>query len=375
MAWSLPKYSRSRVDVAAKVLMKAASLRPDDVVRVPSGEWTEELDIVNDWRSSHTFPLEAVRQDLEVRAKKITPNALIAQRLKRLPSILGKLVENRERYMTLTQMQDIGGCRAIMPCLADVRNLVANYQESLPAQVLMKTDDYIARPKEDGYRSVHLAIRYQTGEASYSKFNGHRVEIQVRTILQHMWATAAEMLFIFGGVPVRSSQRFVPAHRKSEEEIILWRRFFNLMSDAMAGLEDGHHPPPEVRSELGRLVAAVNGRSAFWAWSHVEGWAVGSRSRLPGSVSDLGDAAYFLLELHPDEMGVTVNGFGQKDSEAAFRAYAEAEKRAQGLIGTNVVLVSVDSINQLREAYPNYYGDTEGFLNILDLFSGPVSSQ
>jgi hypothetical protein len=89
----------------------------------------------------------------------------------------------------------------------------------------------------------------------------------------------------------------------------------------------------------------------------------------------LGDAAYFLLELHPDEMGVTVNGFGQQDSEAAFRAYAEAEKRAQGFIGTNVVLVSVDSINLLREAYPNYYGDAGGFLNVLDLFTGTLPPQ
>jgi hypothetical protein len=377
MAWSVPKYSRSRVDAAGKTLVKLVSLAAEDFSAVPQQEWITGLDVVNDWRSSHAFPLEAVRQDLEIRAKKISPSAIIAQRLKRLPSILGKLLENQNRYMTLTQMQDIGGCRAIMPSSEEVRRLIADYQESLPIQVLIKADDYIAHPKEDGYRSVHLTVRYLTKESPYLKFNGHRVEIQIRTILQHLWATAAEMLFIFGGVAVRSSGRFRSQHPKSEEEIGLWRSFFKLMSAAMAGLEDGHHPSPEIGSELSRLAAAVNAKSAFWAWSHIESWAVGSRMRLPGSVSDLGNAAYFLMELHPQEGGVTVNGFPAQESEAAFRAYAEAEKRWQGSIRTNVVLVSVESINLLREAYPNYYGDAEGFLNVLDMFTrnAPVAAE
>jgi hypothetical protein len=141
--------------------------------------------------------------------------------------------------------------------LDEARQLVADYQRSLPSAFLIKTDDYIAQPKEDGYRSVHLALRYQTEESSYLKFNGHRVEIQIRTILQHLWATAAEMLLIFGKVPIRSSQRFRPQHQRSEEETDLWRGFFKLMSNGMAGLEAGHHPPPDIASELSRLAATV----------------------------------------------------------------------------------------------------------------------
>jgi len=47
------------------------------------------------------------------RAKKIDKQAIIAQRLKRLPSIDAKLRQHAS-WMKLTQMQDIGGCRAIV---------------------------------------------------------------------------------------------------------------------------------------------------------------------------------------------------------------------------------------------------------------------
>jgi hypothetical protein len=43
--------------------------------------------------------------------------------------------------------------------------------------------------------------------------------------------------------------------------------------------------------------------------------------------------------------------------------YGEAEKKNQLLQGRAAVLVSTWNIDQLRSAYPSYYGDTKDFLD------------
>jgi hypothetical protein len=55
---------------------------------------------------------------LTSRTKRVAPGGLIAQWLKRVTSMLNKLA--REPHMKLSQMQDLGGCRAIVPDVAAV---------------------------------------------------------------------------------------------------------------------------------------------------------------------------------------------------------------------------------------------------------------
>jgi len=94
---------------------------------------------------------------LRQRAKIVSHHALIAQRLKRLPSIAIKLKHNPA--MKLSQMQDIGGCRAIMPSMKELRKLIAAYETSKSKNprtgrpVQHDYDDYLLNPKPDGYRS------------------------------------------------------------------------------------------------------------------------------------------------------------------------------------------------------------------------------
>src|SRR4051812_44144651 len=116
MAWAVPKYPKKWVNRAGKVILAES----------PREEWGEDsdqyyeyvqnyfeaLDIVNNWRSSHNFPLNTFHIGLRRRAKIIDPKAITAQRIKRMASIEAKLT--RFPTMTLSQMQDIGGCRAIV---------------------------------------------------------------------------------------------------------------------------------------------------------------------------------------------------------------------------------------------------------------------
>lgn len=53
-------------------------------------------------------------------------------------------------------MQDIGGLRAVFESVNDVYRLVELYRVSKSKHELFDLQDYIATPKNDGYRSVHL---------------------------------------------------------------------------------------------------------------------------------------------------------------------------------------------------------------------------
>ena len=94
---------------------------------------------------------------LEQRAKKVCLHLLIVQRLKRLRSIGDKL--RATPAMELSRMQDIGGCRAVLDDVEQVRSLAKKYevgQSKNPRtqSELVKTFDYISTPKLSGNRST-----------------------------------------------------------------------------------------------------------------------------------------------------------------------------------------------------------------------------
>src|SRR5438270_870529 len=70
----------------------------------------------------HACPLNAVTVTVRQRALAVNPNAVVAERRKRLPTILDKL--KRHPTMSVTTMQDLGGCRVIFETVAEVDELV-----------------------------------------------------------------------------------------------------------------------------------------------------------------------------------------------------------------------------------------------------------
>ena len=73
---------------------------------------------------------------------------------------------------------------------------------------------------------------------------------------------------------------------------------------------------------------------------------------------------YYIVELDPSEMKVQIEPFSATQMEEANARYILLERQAESLGGTRqVVLVSVDSIQALRQAYPNYFLDTTRFVS------------
>jgi ppGpp synthetase/RelA/SpoT-type nucleotidyltranferase len=105
--------------------------------------------------------------------------------------------------MTLSQMQDIGGCRAIVSSAEGVAKLCASYAESDLKHILHQTDNYIDTPKDSGYRGVHLIYRYHSDRRQ--DYNSLKIEMQLRSQLQHAWATAVETVGAFVRQALKSS--------------------------------------------------------------------------------------------------------------------------------------------------------------------------
>jgi ppGpp synthetase/RelA/SpoT-type nucleotidyltranferase len=198
MAWVTLAYDRAAVNAASKVLFKAYSEDGDDW---DWNEYSKAWEIITNWRSAHSFPLNTLQNGLRAKAKLITSDFLVAQRIKRLSSIEAKL----ERFpsMKLSQMQDIGGCRAIMPSVAEVTELVRLYKKGNGRHRLASEDDYISAPRASGYRGVHFIYGYYSDRND--KYNSLKIEIQIRSALQHAWATAVETVGTFTQQALKSS--------------------------------------------------------------------------------------------------------------------------------------------------------------------------
>jgi ppGpp synthetase/RelA/SpoT-type nucleotidyltranferase len=340
MSYASPAYARETFNAAGNALIGNDT----------QGLGVEQtLGIINNWRSSHAFPLNALHVTLRGRAKKVDANVLTAQRLKRLSSIESKL--RRFPEMKLTQMQDIGGCRAVVKDVAEVDRLIAAYRTGIAKNpkkrhAFLSEKDYISKPKADGYRSHHLVYRYQSRARKHSAYNGLKVEIQVRTKLQHAWATAVEIISTFTGQALKSN---IGDDR--------WKRFFKLMSSEIALREKRPLVPDtptdrvELVAELRQLVEELQVQSA------ITGWGTGVQI-----VSERARHAHtYLLILDSKKRVITHIGFTKKDMPEAQRRYLAAETENADKPWIQAVLVSVESVSALQRAYPNYYLDSMAF--------------
>lgn len=230
MAWAVPEFSRTKVDAAGDILIRefspiasAGDMSVDDYVDQYEDfqhELTAALQVINNWRSSHSYPLNALQMSLRRRVRNMKTAWLVAQRIKRLPAIQLKLRINKG--MQLSRMQDIGGCRAVVSTVRMVNHLVSTYQGSKSMKhELVRITDYIEKPRPTGYRSVHLIYRHQS--ETHQEYNNLRIEMQIRSRLQHAWATAVETIGEFIGQALKSNL--------GEAN---WLRFFQLMSSAIA---------------------------------------------------------------------------------------------------------------------------------------------
>lgn len=343
MAWTKPLYGKSKVDRAGHILMNE--------------NFTEEvkeeaLTILNNWRSSHGYSMNTFQARLRQVSKKVDDSSLVVQRLKRVPSIIKKLKREQTKTMGLSQMQDIAGCRSVLSDVNKVYELVEIYRKSRGLKhKRIREKDYIKNPKKDGYRSIHLIYRYKSDKIN--TYDGLLIEIQIRSKIQHAWATAIEIVDLFTKQAIKSNE--------GEEE---WKEFFKLVSSAFAKMEKQKEieGTPIDKDELYRAIKEKIDKLKIF--SKMTGWSQALKVIEP----KLRELNFFLLELDVSEEAnakLSIRGYPEEHESLATEHYLEAEKLQSGNPDKDVVLVGAKSVEELKKAYLNYFADSKEFLDYL----------
>lgn len=336
MPWAVTSYSKGEIARAGKVLIDQDAAAEDR---------SRAMDVMSNWRAAQAYPMRALLMMLRNKASDIDPDAVVVQRHKRAPSIIGKL--HRFPSMELSRMQDIAGCRAIVSTVQQVEELNKHIQTSRTRNELHREYNYIKEPKESGYRGVHLTYKYHGEKEEY---NGYFVELQLRSKIQHAWSTTVEIIDTFTNQALKSS--------KGQQD---WLRFFKMASAEFARLEDRplgtHFEGVDTHNQLAQLsrqLGVVRKLKAF---------AVSANHIIEESHNK---TDYFLLELTDKGSKIVITQYKVSEFAKATAAYLEKEKVAKSDTTSDVVLVAASSMHALQNAYPNYFADSSEFVILLE---------
>lgn len=136
-----------------------------------------DLAIIENWRTAHAYLLNTFQSTLRQKAK--NQSIVVAQRLKRRPTVIGKL--RRFPNMKLARMHDIAGCRVIFDNLNDLEVYRSEMHKARFKHIRKAKEEdrwnYIANPKSSGYRGIHDVYEYQAKVAGGQAWDGLLLEI------------------------------------------------------------------------------------------------------------------------------------------------------------------------------------------------------
>ena len=214
--------TKSKIDRAGIALAKDSFHNVEEMVELE--------DVFDEYRKSHLEPLSETTLELQKWLNEYGHDYYIAQRLKRKPQIIRKL--NR-LSVRLTQLQDIGGCRIIVEKNELVDQIISFLKakiESTEELKLVRITDYREKGRDiTGYRSVHLLLER----------SGKKLELQLRSRIQHYWAESIERTSVIYGRHLKESE--------GDERVI---SYFQKLSDAFFEIESGRTPSVRFRLEI-----------------------------------------------------------------------------------------------------------------------------
>ena len=158
-----------------------------DRIRTNSQDISEnDYRMLQQLRISYKESLSIVFNCLEKLAHKVDKDCVCTYRIKRIESIISKI--KRFPEMQINRAEDIAGCRCILSTEEQVYklyNAILKRKSKLPFEIKGKINDYIEYPKDSGYKSIHINVAVK-GETK-------RIEIQLRCLKHHNWATLVEI--------------------------------------------------------------------------------------------------------------------------------------------------------------------------------------
>jgi len=299
----------------------------------------EDLTVIEKWRAAHRAVLNTFQAILRNRTR--GTGVTVAQRHKRKRTIFDKL--RRIRRIQLARMDDVAGCRLIFKNIKELytfRNnfLGARFNHKLRND--LDKYDYIKNPKETGYRGIHDVYEYNVRSEVGKSLAGLYVEIQYRTLVQHAWATAVELI----GFVTESQPKFQEGDKRYENAMAL-------ASEIMArAFEDLKGPYPELDDrEVVRRFVDLD--------SEIE--LIRTLNGLNAADKAVTEKKNAILIFSPDGELVVQT---YRDATDALRTLFMLEKKHPDC---DIVLVRADTSDEVRLAFRNYFSDARDFIKLV----------
>jgi len=339
MAWPTPQYSKNRVRKAGKQIVKTYR-KHNGLLFWEFNIPTDEFMIVENWRASHGAVLNTAQAWLRRLDKSQRP--IVGQRLKRFNTIVDKLTT--ERSKDLSTMHDIAGVRAIFRSNEEIADFRMQMRGSKAQHKLthdLEKYDYISNPKNTGYRGIHEIMERQVASRSGAAWNGLKFEVQLRTAIQHAWATAVEIYDDTQAARFKFHESDNPAY---EQFLIASEMFARIHESSLGCL------PNKSDTWLSDRFIELENQTHTVTMIHGLQVAVNYTTLKKNSILQRTKNGELLIHTFPS-------------FPVALRAISKIESQSETL---NAVLVGAKTPQHIREAFRNYFEDTSDFVELLD---------
>ena len=306
----------------------------------------EDHAVIDTWRESHRHVINSFQGILRNRTR--STDIVVAQRHKRKRTIVDKL----QRYpkMQLGRMDDVAGCRLIFKSLEELYAFRSDIHRAKFNHKLKNEPDkydYVAHPKEDGYRGIHDVYEYDVRSVIGRSRKGLLIELQYRTVFQHAWATCVEVV----GFLTENQPKFGRGDRRIQRILRLASEIISRSVEGMmSSLPD--KSDKDVVEEFQEVDRSLN--------------FIQMLRDLNAANSEISSDKNLIL-IFREAGGVADDGVLEIKSfasaTAALRALFELERNQPG---RDIVLVKGDRPEYLREAFKNYFSDAQQFVTLVE---------
>ncbi|WP_235810370.1 RelA/SpoT domain-containing protein [Pseudomonas syringae pv. coryli] len=265
----------------------------------------------------------------------------MAQRHKRKNTIFDKLL--RLPKMELSRMDDVAGCRLIFRSIDDLYEFREDFHRARFKHKRKNDTDkyhYIKSPKPTGYRGIHDVYTYDVRSKNGDQYRGLLLEIQYRTLVQHAWATAVEVI----GFITESQPKFQQGDKRYEQCMAL-------ASEILARAHEDHTGPfPDLSNK-----ALLDQFLSIDSEIHLVRMLTGLNSSETVSTENRNSILIF-----KEDGSLEVRSF--KEAPDALKELFRLERDFPNL---DVVLVKADTNEEIRMAFKNYFSDAKDFIRLL----------
>lgn len=246
--------------------------------------------------------------------------------------------------MNLSRMDDVAGCRLIFPNVQELYKFRENFHKARFRHKRRNTTDkydYIKSTKHTGYRGIHDIYEYDVNSDVGRPLAGLYVEIQYRTLIQHAWATANEVI----GLITESQPKFQKGEKSLLDAMALASEILARAHESMKGCfpdltdRDLVEKFLTVEKEIG-LLEKLRGL-------HAEAEAETDKKNTILIFSDGEPLQYKAFHNAPD-------------------ALRELFRLENAHPQWDIVLVRADSSTEVRIAFKNYFSDARDFIELVD---------